>query len=288
MLPIELKDKLLSILKARYEQPVSIINTNSLGGGCINNAVKVETNVGDLFIKWNQAKKYPGMFESEAQGLQLLRSAGEIHIPEVIAHDEIHDTAFLILEFVEPGRTVAGFWEDFGRSLANLHKHTNELFGLDHDNYIGSLPQSNKQHDNWIDFFIGERLEPQIRRAGISGDLSKKFNGLFNVLDEIFPHEPPALLHGDLWSGNYMTAPNGKASIIDPSVYYGHREMDIAMSRLFGGFAQQFYDAYNAEHSLENGWENRLDICNLYPLMVHVNLFGGGYLGQVQSILRKF
>ena len=288
MLPAELNDKLLSILKARHEQPVSIINTNSLGGGCINNAVKVETNIGDLFIKWNQAKKYPGMFESEAQGLQLLISAGEIHIPEVVAHDEIHDTAFLILEFVEPERTAADFWEDFGCSLAKLHKHTNELFGLDHDNYIGSLPQSNKQHDNWIDFFIQERLEPQIRKAGISGHLSKKFNGLFNVLDEIFPHEPPALLHGDLWSGNYMTAPNGKACVFDPAVYYGHREMDIAMTRLFGGFSKHFYDAYNAEHPLESGWENRLDICNIYPLMVHVNLFGGGYLGQVQGILRKF
>jgi len=288
MISAQLKDNLLSILNAKHKQQVSIINTSSIGGGCINNAAKVETNIGDFFIKWNEAKKYPGMFESEAQGLELLRTAGEIHIPEVIAHDEIHDTAFLLLEFVEPGKTASDFWENFGCSLAKLHKDTSELFGLDHDNYIGSLPQSNKQHDNWIDFFILERLEPQIRMAGISGGISKKFNCLFNVLGEIFPDEPPALLHGDLWSGNYTTAPNGKACIIDPAVYYGHREMDIAMTRLFGGFSEQFYDAYNAEHPLENGWEDRLDICNLYPLMVHVNLFGGGYLSQVQHILRKW
>ena len=180
----------------------------------------------------------------------------------------------------------------FGKQLAQLHQNTNTSFGLEESNYIGSLLQQNNLHNNWIDFFINERLKPQIKLARDNGkiDLSTitKFERLYTKLDEIFPEEPPALLHGDLWSGNFMVDEKGGPVIIDPAVYFGHREMDIAMTKLFGGFNQQLYQSYNEHFPLEKGWEQRVDICNLYPLMVHVNLFGGGYLEQVKSILNKF
>jgi fructosamine-3-kinase len=288
------------ILAEKFGGAVKMEQLSSVGGGCINETAKVKTSAGVFFVKWNDAKKYPGMLEAEAKGLQLLKDANEIKVPEVIAHKTVDNTQYLILEFIVPlsseysGRGIGGdaFWHDFGASLAKLHKHTSEQFGLDHDNYIGSLPQSNRQHKKWNDFFILERLEPQIKLARDSGkignSISQKFNKLFSQLEKIFPEEKPSLLHGDLWSGNYMIGSKGQPVIIDPAVYYGHREMDLAMTKLFGGFSSSFYEAYNEEFPLEEDWQKRIDICNLYPLMVHVNLFGGSYVMQVESILRKF
>ena len=152
--------------------------------------------------------------------------------------------------------------------------------------------QQNNSHTNWTDFFIQERLQIQIKLARdhhqIESTTISKFEKLYHRLDDIFPKEQPALLHGDLWSGNFMVDEKGAPVIMDPAVYYGHREMDIAMTKLFGGFDNQFYDAYNAHFQLEKGWKSRIDICNLYPLLVHVNLFGGSYLQQVKNIITKF
>ncbi len=185
-----------------------------------------------------------------------------------------------------------GFWEDFGTRLANMHRHTSDVFGLDHPNYIGSLPQSNKTQKSWIDFFVEERLEAQLRLARDAGrverELGRWFQALYTHLPDLFPEEPPALLHGDLWSGNFMVGTDGRAAIVDPAVYYGHRYMDLGMSKLFGGFAPAFYRAYEDAYPLEKGWREGIEIANLYPLMVHVNLFGGGYLSSVKTILRKF
>ncbi len=154
------------------------------------------------------------------------------------------------------------------------------------------LYQSNKKHDNWIDFFRTERLEKQVKLARDHNRMGKtvvqSFENFYRALPEIFPIEPPAFIHGDLWGGNFMTDENGAPVIIDPAVYYGHREMDLGMSQLFGGFDHAFYEAYHHHFPLEKGWQERVDYCNLYPLMVHLNLFGGGYLNSVQSILRKF
>jgi fructosamine-3-kinase len=196
------------------------------------------------------------------------------------------------MDFLETGSRRSTFWEDFGRALAQLHRKSQESFGLEHDNYIGSLPQSNKTHASWSEFFIQERLEAQLKRARdrnkIGGDILLRMEKLFHRLEGLFPFEPPALLHGDLWSGNFFCGVDGEACIFDPAVYFGHREMDIGMSKLFGGFDPAFYQAYNAEWPLGDDWENRVDIANLYPLLVHVNLFGGGYLSQVRSILQRF
>jgi protein-ribulosamine 3-kinase len=291
-LPPQLVSAVEYALSANEGPAVSIITAHSLAGGCINSAAALQTNDKKYFLKWNDEAKYPGMFEAEARGLRLLASPGAFYIPNVIGCGAAGSNAFLLLEFIEAGKQEESFWDDFGRSMAKMHRVTQEKFGLEQDNYIGSLVQSNKQHDSWAEFFIHERLMPQLKLARDAGKISsaiaESFERLFPKLDDIFPQEPPALLHGDLWSGNYMISPRGTPCIYDPAVYFGHREMDIAMTRLFGGFQPAMYPAYNSELPLEKGWENRVDICNLYPLMVHVNLFGGSYLSDVKAVISRF
>jgi len=264
----------------------------SLGGGCINDAHKVLTEEGPYFVKYNRAERYPGMFEAEARGLNLLINQGVIDLPKVVFHGESGGYSYLVLDYIASAQEESGFWQDFGRSLAALHRVSSQGFGLDHDNYIGSLPQSNHRHDDWYRFFIEERLEPQLKLARdtgrMQGPLLRWFDRLFKRLPELIPGEAPSLLHGDLWNGNYMVNSFGKACLIDPAVYYGHRETDLAMTKLFGGFRNEFYTTYNESFPLEQGWEQRMEIHNLYPLMVHVNLFGGGYAVSVEDILRRF
>ncbi len=269
-----------------------ILSVTSVGGGSINDTFRMETSLGLYFVKKNSSSLYPKMFEKEAMGLKILADAGEIPVPEAVAWDETGEEAFLIMKYIPPGTKSSDFWETFAKRLAALHRHTDKMFGLDHDNYIGSLPQSNRRHSSWAGFFREERLEFQVRMARNAGKIGnstiRQFERFYQKLDEVFPGEPPALIHGDLWGGNFIVNPEGEAVIIDPAVYYGHREMDLGMSQLFGGFHHRFYEAYNRYFPLEPGWQQRLDYCNLYPLMVHVNLFGGGYLGSVKSILKKF
>jgi len=280
------------LLSEKTGKPVAILNQRPVGGGSINAAYRLETTEGLFFVKVNSASRYPQMFQKEVLGLQLLSNADEIPVPEVVDYGENRNDAFLILKYIESGRERDNFWEDFGNRLARLHQHQNETFGLDHDNYIGSLDQSNRKHKTWSDFFTRERLEPLAKMAYDDRLLeSKDLKALQNFekkINDIFPEEPPALIHGDLWSGNFMTNSEGSAVIIDPAVYYGHREMDLGMSQLFGGFHSRFYEAYQKTYPLEPGWQKRLDYCNLYPLLVHVNLFGGGYVGSFRSILRLF
>jgi fructosamine-3-kinase len=292
MLPGTLIDQIQSKLSEKLGASIIISDTKPLSGGDINAAFKINTNKGSFFLKHNSASRYPHMFRSEARGLALLEAANEVDVPGVVDAGEAGEDAYLILEFINSVPQDSGFWESFGRALAKMHRHTNEYFGLDHDNYIGSLHQYNHRHDRWVDFFIHERLERQLALARKNGladiKMTEQFERLYNKLPDIFPEEPASLVHGDLWSGNYMTGSRGQAVIIDPAVYYGHREMDIGMSRLFGGFGNGFYEAYNQEYPLNPGWPERVEICNLYPLMVHVNLFGGSYVHSVKNILRQF
>ncbi|NQU35795.1 MAG: fructosamine kinase family protein [Bacteroidetes bacterium] len=263
-----------------------------IGGGSINETYKISTSEGLFFIKKNSASSFPQMFEKEAIGIKTLGASKEINVPEIIGTGEIDNIAFLILNYIKPGIIMPSFWGDFGKQLSNLHRHTSDKFGLNYDNYIGSLHQINTQHCTWSDFFREERLEYQIKLARDKGEIGKitvaAFERFYKHLDNIFPIEPPALLHGDLWSGNFMVNENGQPVIIDPAVYYGHREMDLGMSQLFGGFDNQFYISYNDHYPLQQGWEERLQYCNLYPLLVHVNLFGRSYLQSVKAILKKF
>ncbi|PCH66693.1 MAG: ketosamine-3-kinase [Bacteroidetes bacterium] len=292
MISPELKQALESELSSSLDTECKIEGSNSIGGGCINQAARIKTNLGDFFIKWNLADAFPKMFDNEKLGLEILHDTNEIHIPKPIATGKINNTSFIVLEYVESSNQQNDFSENFGRALANLHKHTNDLFGLNHDNYIGSLPQFNDRRDSWPTFFIEERLERQVQMAIVVGKIPnqtvEQFHELYKLIPNIFPDEPPALLHGDLWSGNYMINKDGQACIMDPAVYYGSREAEIAFTKLFGGFDLTFYASYNEVFPLQTGYEERIDLLNLYPLMVHVNLFGGGYLGQVQSILSRF
>jgi len=286
MIPTELSNHLAEALN------LEIKNSQSVSGGSINRAAKISTNRGDLFLKWNSDAP-DDFFEKEADGLNRLSSAGtDLRIPEILSAGKPVDgrSGFLLMEYIEAGRS--GNSLEFGRNLAKLHQTTAGQFGLGTNNYIGSLPQSNSHHDSWIDFFVNERINPQIQMAVDSGKLSsgilQNWERLSSKLDEIFPSANPSLLHGDLWGGNYLFDSNGKAVLIDPAVYYGHPEMDLAFTKMFGGFSGDFYKGYESESTLEAGFSNRVPIYNLYPLLVHVNLFGGHYTSQFNTILRKF
>ncbi len=292
MLPEIIKNKITEILASRFNKEVRIFDSQVILGGDINSAVKLCSSEGNYFIKWNDAIKFPEMFCKEANGLSLLARANYLRIPSVVSTGSAGKYSFLILEFLESGSISSNFWHQFGEALSNMHKSSDKIFGLDHDNYIGSLVQSNKQHQDWISFFIEERIQVQLKLAFDSKLINEAIlhaaERLFGLLNGIMPKEAPALLHGDLWSGNYMVDALGNPCLIDPAVYYGHREMDLAMTKLFGGFNSEFYEAYHQNFKLEEGWENRMDIYNLYPLLVHVNLFGGHYVSQVASILNFF
>jgi len=290
MIPQEIFDSLIDYLSLTKKSTIEIQHTSALSGGCINHVHRIQTNIGDFCLKYNFLDRFPGMFTSEAKGLALLKSAGELKVPNVIFTDSAGIYAYILLEFIDSGMKNSHFMEDFGRSLARLHRNTSSYFGLEIDNYMGSLPQINHKHDSWNEFFVEERLKRQVSLA--VGFFSKadidSFERIYSRLDELIPNEPPCLLHGDLWSGNYMVANDGSACLIDPAVYYGHREVDIAMTTLFGGLDPQFYTSYNEEFPLEKGWKQRMDIFTLYPLLIHLNLFGFGYLGSILSIIRKF
>jgi protein-ribulosamine 3-kinase len=232
------------------------------------------------------------MFQAEAKGLHILGASETLRIPEVIHVGEEGSFQYLLLEYIDDGRKSPDFWESFGRGLAKMHKQSASRFGLDHNNYIGSLPQDNRESGSWIEFFIERRLRSQLAIAlqnnGLNKSAASDFDKLFAKLNSLLPDERPSLLHGDLWGGNLMIADNGEACLIDPAVYYGHREVDLAMTQLFGGFDSVFFESYNEEFPLLPGYRERLDLYNLYPLLVHVNLFGGGYAAQVMSVLRRF
>ncbi|WP_069131999.1 fructosamine kinase family protein [Rhodohalobacter halophilus] len=286
MIPTELSTHLSETLD------LEIHDTQSLSGGSINQAVKLSSNKGDYFLKWNRSAP-DDFFEKEADGLHRLSNGkSNLRVPNVISAGKAEPgrPGYLLMEFIEAGRSGNSF--EFGRQLATLHQTGADQFGLETDNYIGSLPQSNRQHSEWIEFFARERIEPQIKMAIDSGKLdtniNQNWNRLAGKLDEIFPPAKPSLLHGDLWSGNYLFDDSGSAVLIDPAVYYGHPEMDLAFTKMFGGFSGEFYSGYESESTLEAGFSDRVPIYNLYPLLVHVNLFGGHYVSQLNTILKNF
>jgi protein-ribulosamine 3-kinase len=279
-------------LSKAYKSIVHIRRVTPVSGGSINLTAKIDTTKGVMFIKVNDAFRYPDMFVREASGLKCLSETHTFTIPAVILTGEEDTQAFIVMQFIDSRTRIENFWQQFATSLAALHRNTNERFGFHEDNYIGSLKQSNRQHNKWIDIFVEERLEPQLKLAYGKGELNEKdksnFQRLFSRLDDLIPDERPALLHGDLWSGNFIAGNSGEPCLIDPAVYFGHREMDLSMSKLFGGFDQQFYDSYHETFPLSEGFEERAELYNLYPLLVHVNLFGGGYVNDVKAILKKF
>jgi len=263
-----------------------------VSGGDINEARRLETPLGKFFLKMNTAAHAHRMFAAEAKGLQLMADARALRIPEVIGSSTEGSTGWLLMEFMEQGRRRPDFWENLGAGLADMHRTRSAQYGLEHDNFIGSLPQSNTQHENWLEFYIAERLQPQVQMALQSKKFNtsdqENFEKLYEKLPQLLPEESPALIHGDLWSGNFLADELGAPVLIDPAVCFASREMDIAMSMLFGRFDQAFYDAYHDTYPLLPDWEERVDLYQLYYLLVHVNLFGGGYVGSVQRIVKRF
>ena len=270
-----------------------LVTARGLTGGDINRAHEVVLADGRrLFVKTNE-RSPPGMFAAEARGLGWLAEARALRIPEVVAVAAPDaPQQFLVLELVATGAPGRDFDEKLGQGLAALHRRGAPGFGLEHDNFIGSLPQANAAASSWPEFYRARRLEAQLRRAADEGRASSRmrqgFERLFRVLDErCGPAEPPARLHGDLWGGNLLCDDDGAPCLIDPAVYGGHREIDLAMMRLFGGFGARVFDAYDEAWPLADGHQERVSLYQLYPLMVHVNLFGGSYLGSVEAALER-
>jgi fructosamine-3-kinase len=261
--------------------------TRALTGGDINDAYAASLSDGrEIFVKTSRGRHPPAeMFPAEARGLRWLEAAGALRTPAVI----VADARFLALELIRPGTPVAAtFDEALGSGLAALHRAGAPGFGLDHDNFIGPLPQSNRAATAWAEFYATARIEPQLRRAVDAGAMSAEGErGLGRVLarmdDLVGLAEPPARLHGDLWGGNLICDQEGAPCLLDPAVYGGHREVDLAMMRLFGGFSARVFQAYEEAFPLTPGHRERVRLYQLYPLLVHVNVFGGAYLGSLES-----
>jgi fructosamine-3-kinase len=269
----------------------AVRDTSRVSGGDINDAYRVTLADGRaVFVKTHRAAP-KGMFQAEARGLQWLAEARAIPVPRVLAVSEDDAEPFLVLELLEPGQPPRDFDERLGRGLAALHQFGAPSFGLDHDNFIGNLPQANDVHSDWASFYGEQRLAPQVRRAArqLGGELQREFARLYARLPQLVAGaEPPARLHGDLWSGNLHSNDAGSPCLIDPAVYGGHREIDLAMMQLFGGFSPRVFEAYDEAFPLQPEWRERTALYQLYPLLVHVNLFGGGYVGSVQRALRRY
>lgn len=275
---------------------VKITGVQGVGGGDINEATRVELADGRrAFVKTNLTAP-KGMFPAEARGLGWLAEPGVIRTPDVYAvcrDDSTGQAAYLVLEWIAPGRPCQDFDEKLGQRLAQLHRAAPAGFGFDSNNFIGSLPQDNRSLPSWPEFFYGRRLEPQVKRAVNAGRLDAatvcNFEKLATRVADMFAvSEPPARLHGDLWSGNLHVDSEGEPCLIDPAVYGGHREMDLGMMRLFGGFSARVFDAYAEQYPLSPGYQDRIQLAQLYPLLVHVNLFGGGYAASVKNAVKRY
>ena len=265
-----------------------VATATPVGGGCINNGARLRTTSGkSFFLKTNQ-RALADMFAREAEGLQALRLAGSLRLPEPYLYGQ----DFLLLEDLAPGARCPDYWEQFGRGLAALHQYTSPQFGFAHDNYIGSTPQPNRWMDDGWRFFAEQRLLYQAGLARRSGLLSsaavRQVERLANRLGEMVPAQPASLIHGDLWSGNASSDSVGRPALIDPAAHYGWAEAELAMTALFGSFPAAFYRAYQQVRPLEPGFAERYPIYNLYHLLNHLNLFGEGYLGEVLGILGRF
>ena len=281
-----LKDLLAQKLNA------PILHHSPVGGGSINQAFQLITPSGKAFCKVNSATKFPHLFEGEVKGLELIGQQGLIKTPAVTDHFNINDHQVLLLEWIEEGPRTEAFWTTFGAQLAALHQVRNSYFGLDHNNYMGSVPQYNKPFDSWTAFFRDQRLRPLVAQCAGLQLLDKKhqqlFEHLFTNLPDLFEEEAPCLLHGDLWSGNFMCDQNEQPVLIDPAVYYGHRSIDLGMTTLFGGFNPLFYQSYQYHYPLPANYVEQWQVCNLYPLLIHLMLFGRSYLSQIEHTLNEF
>ena len=265
-----------------------IARAEPVGGGCINQGLRLHTDRGkSLFLKVNPAAPEE-MFAREAEGLRSLHQPDGPRLPAPY----VWSRDFLLVEDLRPARRASDYWSDLGHRLAALHEHRSSRFGFDHDNFIGSTPQPNPWIEDGYDFFASHRLLFQARLARQGGRLpasdARRVEAIAGRLKDLVPAQPASLSHGDLWSGNVIVGPHGEACLIDPACHYGWAEAELGMTELFGGFDTAFYRAYAASRPLAPGWRDRLPLYNLYHLLNHLNLFGTGYLESVRRVLDRF
>lgn len=306
---------LANALVSLFGASVAIAHTDRLHGGDINKAYALTLSTGDrIFMKAN-AKENVSFFTAEAAGLSAIAATQAIATPPILCtgtdDGEEVGYSFLLLKYIESGKKRADYYEAFARDLAAFHSADTAPFAANHsarerdsngtapqkpfgffqDNFIGARAQNNTPSASWISFFRDRRLVPQFKSvdAHFSADDRAKITRLLDHLDEFLGEpEKPSLLHGDLWGGNVLCGADGKAMLIDPAAYIGHAEADLAMTELFGGFPPSFYAAYREVRPLQDGYEDRRDLYNLYHLLNHLNMFGTGYLGAVLSIVDEY
>ncbi len=267
---------------------VKILQVSPLSGGDINEVYLIQTTNHKFVVKLNSASRFPGMFKAEANGLDELKRTNTFSIPEAITYGEVDEISYLLLQYVDCASGASDFWEVFGQQLATLHQIGEEYFGFEEDNYIGSLPQYNTKCQTASAFYIQQRLEPQFQLASKNGYSFSKLDVFYKNIEGIIPQEPSSLIHGDLWSGNFMEDDKGAPCLIDPAVSYSPREMDIAMMHLFGGFDPQLFEAYHEIFPLQKRWKQRISLFQLYYLLVHLNLFGSSYYTSVKRIIESY
>lgn len=289
----DLEQHILQLIQEKAGSAAGTLRFFPVGGGSINETYRVETDTGEkFFCKLNSCSKFPGLFEAEEKGLSLLGKQKLIRVPEVMGVSSVSDTQALLLEWIEQGMRTAQFWSLFGKQLAALHAVEEKMFGLETDNYMGALVQNNQPHADWNEFFIHSRLEPQLRLALDAGLLeskeAKQFEKLYQKLPGIFPSIRPCLLHGDLWSGNFLCDHKNRPVLIDPAVYFGHPSVDLGMTTLFGGFEKAFYESYDQILPFPPNYREQWEVCNLYPLLIHLNLFGESYKSAILHTVRRY
>ncbi|MGD1937986.1 MAG: fructosamine kinase family protein [Cyanophyceae cyanobacterium] len=276
-------------------QELGNVERRSVGGGCINQAYRLQDSTRRaFFVKLNRAERL-GMFEAEALGLREMRQAGAIAIPTPLCWGVAESSSYIVLEWLDLAGRGPEAWEAMGRSLAAMHRWRNEdqqnnpRFGWDRDNTIGATPQPNGWMGSWVEFFRDRRLGFQLKLARRNGGNFPWGESLLEAVPTLLAgHNPqPSILHGDLWSGNAAIASDGRPVIFDPATYWGDREADLAMTELFGGFPARFYRGYNDEWALDSGYDQRKTLYNLYHILNHFNLFGGGYGSQASAMARS-
>ena len=260
-----------------------VISSTPVSGGDIGRSFRVKTAENEYFVKYYSK---PGLAGLEAHGLAAMSECGCVSLPELAGYDE----HMLVLFFLKQGARTADFQSRLGRELARMHKYpVGEQFGFPEDNFIGSTPQLNGYRDDWCSFYIENRIDYQVEMSG-DRSISESWRKLRGLVPELLEgtEEPPSLVHGDLWAGNVISGPEGQPVLIDPAAYYGHREMELGMTRLFGGFTEEFYSAYDVEYPLKPGWRGRMNLYILYHVLNHFNMFGGGYRSQAVGLMNSY
>lgn len=268
-------------------------NIQSLSGGSISSAYVLEGNESNYFLKVNSQSDAYDMFVEEQAGLKSIEETNTIAVPKVHYVDTLEGKAFLLMDYVESKHASTEDYKTLGTQLAQLHLNHHKSFGFASNNYIGSLTQSNTQHTNWAKFYWHERIAPQLKlveqKKLLSSNETPSTQTAISIFEDLLSVDvKPSLLHGDLWGGNYLIAVDGTPFLIDPAVYYGHSMVDIAMSKLFGGFGNGFYNAYHKIIPPTSNYNAQIELYQLYFLLVHLNLFGKSYYGSVREILNRY